>query len=42
MRVILWGTTFAVHFNFMVRGEPLANPVLLTHADELLSDLRSQ
>ena len=29
----------AVHFNFMARGEPLANPVLLSHADELLEGL---
>jgi adenine C2-methylase RlmN of 23S rRNA A2503 and tRNA A37 len=29
----------AVHFNFMARGEPLANPVLLSHADELLGEL---
>jgi 23S rRNA (adenine2503-C2)-methyltransferase len=28
-----------VHFNFMARGEPLANPVLLAHADELLGEL---
>src|SRR5215472_16561638 len=29
----------SVHFNFMARGEPLANPVLLAHADDLLGDL---
>jgi adenine C2-methylase RlmN of 23S rRNA A2503 and tRNA A37 len=29
----------AVHFNFMARGEPLLNPVLLSHADDLLGDL---
>jgi adenine C2-methylase RlmN of 23S rRNA A2503 and tRNA A37 len=29
----------AVHFNFMARGEPLANAVLLSHADALLGDL---
>src|SRR5262249_16615199 len=28
-----------VHFNFMARGEPLANRVLLSHADELLGEL---
>jgi adenine C2-methylase RlmN of 23S rRNA A2503 and tRNA A37 len=31
-----------VHFNFMARGEPLANPVLRSHADELLGDLARQ
>jgi len=29
----------SVHFNFMARGEPLASPVLLDHADALLGDL---
>src|SRR5690348_4587472 len=29
----------SVHFNFMARGEPLANAVLLEHADELLGEL---
>src|SRR5262249_24088913 len=29
----------SVHFNFMARGEPLANPVLLSGANELLGDL---
>lgn len=29
----------SVHFNFMARGEPLANPILLAHADELLGEL---
>ncbi len=29
----------SVHFNFMARGEPLANPLLLESADDLLGDL---
>lgn len=29
----------AVHYNFMARGEPMANPALLHHADEILSGL---
>jgi adenine C2-methylase RlmN of 23S rRNA A2503 and tRNA A37 len=29
----------SVHFNFMARGEPLANPILLARADDLLGDL---
>src|SRR5205823_6434926 len=29
----------AVHFNFMARGEPLANAVLLSRADDLLGEL---
>jgi adenine C2-methylase RlmN of 23S rRNA A2503 and tRNA A37 len=29
----------AVHFNFMARGEPLVNSVLLGHADDLLGEL---
>jgi adenine C2-methylase RlmN of 23S rRNA A2503 and tRNA A37 len=32
----------SVHFNFMARGEPLANPVLLSDADHLLGDLAQQ
>src|SRR6187549_3049009 len=29
----------SVHFNFMARGEPLANQILLSHSDELLGGL---